>query len=764
MNFPVLEQGEAPKVLAAWLMVFFISMGSILGWASIQSMLLKRAGVDFLPYAYIGMGVLGMLGSSGYLMFAGAVRRDKLLIGSATCLAVALLAARMLVPSRPMGQAGSPWKLILFFCITFGVLILTTSIITGQLRTITDDVFRMNRGRKPSPLLHGSGTVGGICGGISVHLLTFATDTPNLVIAWALSLLAVVPLLLLLRKRYDGEPCGIPRDLPGKPPKPGVVGNLAEGMRFIRGSALLRLLSLLATAFWVVAGLTDFQFSRIMDATFPSEQSLSRFFGDYAIGLNSAILIIQAALTGRIIQRAGAGRCLSLPSLVGLAGFGLLAQSFSFLSGLFMRSSWEAAGRTIRSSSFQLVLNAATGTLRGRVQDFLDEVVAPAGGILSGLLVLFMIRAVPQGRTMTGLDLVTTTGLLFCAASFFIALAAHRQYIAAVTANLDSHDRQTLLDSLGLMGKGTGPVVLQKLMDLARSENKQVSMAALAALARLEKLPALKVISEMMNSEDEDLRVSAVRAARRFDDIRRHPLLRSHLKGRMQKSLMEDPSGPVRTEAARFLARFLSREEMFRMVNGMLQHPVPAGRCKVVEQLSELQGDFAASYLEDMIEDAAPAVRAAAVAVLWHIPGKKAGARRIMEGLFTAESGEAHATALQAVIRLGTVEWLPKIEPFLDDPTPGVQTLAALACLAVGKESSPAWDRAVVKLTASLSDPSRAEEIRCDVLPLLSYMKPGGLDAVGRGVAALPPEAQEYASGVLEDFRAVLNRQTANTR
>lgn len=762
LNLLGLERNEGVRILLAWSMGACITLGTVLGWASIQAMLLKRVGVEFLPWTYIGMGVLGMLGSSVYLVFADAVRRDRLLLLSSTILASALFAARLLIASGPPDQAVTAWKPVLFFLVVFGVLILSTSIVTGQLWTIINDVFRPSRGRSIYPLLHSSGAVGGILGGILVQLLTPLLGTPNLVIAWALSYLLVALLILIFRNRYGGELRGITRHLPGITEKPGIWKNVEEGWRFVSASALLKLLSLLTIFVWLVTGLLDFQFSRIMDATFSSEESLSRFYGAYAIGLNAVILVVQAGPAGWIIRHAGVSRCLTILPLTGVFGFGLIAAGFSFIPGLLMRSSWEVVGQTIRSSAFQLVLNAAPGTLRARARGFLDGVVNPLTGILSGSMILLMRWAVPPGQTGSGPDPITFAGLLLCAAWFYVAQKTRRQYIRSVIANLDSRDRQTLLDSVELLEERGSPVAFKKLLEVARCADREASMAALAALSRLGRLSALRVVSQVMNSSDEELRASSVRAASGFAGIRRHPLLKLHFLRRMEKIFMEDPSAPVRVEAGRFLIKYHSREEMPHRVNEMLRHPDPIVRCRVIETLADLREDFFDFPLEDMIADPVPEVRAAAIAALWNMPGRKTQVRSALESLFLSGSCEAQAAALKAAMRLGASELLQRIAPLLDNPVPLVRTLAALTVLAVGEEGTPAWNEAVENLMAALSDPDRVEEMRHDVLPLFPHLKSEGLDAVLMGVAVLPPQAQRQASDVLQDFHGILARHLAD--
>ena len=75
MSLLDIRRDEWSKVTLTWLMSALLAMGYTIGWSAIHSMLVKRLGVGFLPYSYIGIAVLGMLGSSVYLLFADTVRR-----------------------------------------------------------------------------------------------------------------------------------------------------------------------------------------------------------------------------------------------------------------------------------------------------------------------------------------------------------------------------------------------------------------------------------------------------------------------------------------------------------------------------------------------------------------------------------------------------------------------------------------------------------------------------------------------------------------
>ena len=44
------EQG---KVFLLWVMCAILATGHVIGWTAVNAMLVKRLGVDYLPYIYI---------------------------------------------------------------------------------------------------------------------------------------------------------------------------------------------------------------------------------------------------------------------------------------------------------------------------------------------------------------------------------------------------------------------------------------------------------------------------------------------------------------------------------------------------------------------------------------------------------------------------------------------------------------------------------------------------------------------------------------
>ncbi len=761
MSFIDIRKEEWGKVFLLWAMSAVLATGHVIGWTAVNAMLVKRLGVDYLPYAYICISLLGVAGSSIYLMFADTVRRDKLLIFFSAATGIVLFISRFFVSARHEGDTIFNLSLILFFVLVLFAHGVGNSMLGTQVWTIANDVFRPSQGKRLYPIIGTAGIVGGILGGLFIHAMVSRIGTANLIVVWSLAVLLLIPLTMIFRKFYGGELHGAKGpSQDSRVKKEGRVKNLKEGYAFFMSSPLMKLLVGVAALFWIVGSLQDFQYTRIMNVTFPTEEKLSAFYGYYSIGFNIVAVIIQAFLTGGIVRRLGVGRGLSILPVTVLAGFGAILSSFTFIPGLFLRFSWDMIGTTVQGNSFQLALNAVPGQLRARVRGVIDGIVNPIGGILGGIVIIILRNSFLHKSGVSPFDIITIAGIVISGYWLFLTLGGQKKYVQAIVDNLKNKDRQTFMDAVESLDERGNPMAIQKLLAIVQTEDKAARLVAVRTLTRLGHLPALRVITQLMSHPDEELRTASIQAVRKFTTIEQNHFLSFYLKRRMEHFMTEDKSSMVRSEAARYLIEHQPVRDMPHFVHGLLGHTDFMVRCKVIEALSELNLDYIDFSLEDMIHDPAPQVRAAAIVALWQVPERKATVGINLLSLLEGKSSEEKAAGLKVLVKKGAAEFLSQVEPLLGDSDLGVQALAALAYLALGNRDSAAWDKAIEKLMALLMNPALTEYFRQEILPLMACLKEEGLDAVIMGVVMLPAKDKEQAATVLQEFYWIYKKYT----
>ncbi|MDR3376392.1 MAG: MFS transporter [Ancalomicrobiaceae bacterium] len=753
MRFLDVRKDEYGKVALTWLMSALLAMGYAIGWAAVHSMLVKRLGVEFLPYAYIGISLLGMFGSSVYLMFADSVRRDRLLIAFAAVTATALALSRFLVQERHVGEAELSTPLVLFFAIVLLTQGVGNSTLGTQVWTIIGDVFRPSQGRRLYPIIGTSGTIGGILGGLSINALLQTMGTANLVLVWAASIALLIPTTLILQRRFGGELKGGRRAEAGT--KESRMENLRVGARFFFSSSLMQVISGIAVMFWVVGSLQDFQYTRIMSATFPSEEALATYYGYYAIAFNISALVIQFGLARHVLSRIGIGGGLTVLPMAIMGMFAVLLVDFTFLPGLVMRYVWDIIGMTVQGNTFHLAFNGVPSTIRGRVRGFLEGMVNPLGGILGGLVILGLRQGF--GSHVGGaFDVITLAGLAAAFLWVLISLNVKRSYMAAVVDNLGSSDRRTFLDAIECLEEHGNPQATARLMALLSSDDRAARATAMATLGRLSHLPALRPISRLLLHPDELVRLDAVRAIRSFRNTGKHPFLNHYLAERLHEVFSTDAAPAVRAEAARFLIEHRTPEEMPRFVADLLRNPDPLIRGRVVETLMALDLGYADFALERVYDDPDPGVRAALIAGLWTIPERHDDACGILVRLLAGADPAERLAGLRCIVSTGISD-VPVPSDLLDTTDHETRVLAALALLAAEPEGVHV-DRAVAIVLGELADTERGPATRAALLPLLPRLGEAGLDALLIGAMALPSPAKEAVAAVLGDFHDLLEK------
>ena len=110
MKFLDIRRDEVAKVWITWTMVALISIGYAIGWSAVHSMLVKRLGVEYLPYTYIGISILGMIGSSIALSIS-----DAPFMGPTGSVAVGMIDGKYILNPTLAEPRGSRWTQHLAF-------------------------------------------------------------------------------------------------------------------------------------------------------------------------------------------------------------------------------------------------------------------------------------------------------------------------------------------------------------------------------------------------------------------------------------------------------------------------------------------------------------------------------------------------------------------------------------------------------------------------------------------------------------------------
>ncbi|MEI8186610.1 MAG: MFS transporter [Chlorobiaceae bacterium] len=745
----VIQKDEISKVFITWSMVALLAIGYAIGWSAVHSMLVKRMGIEYLPYTYIGISLLGVLGSSVYLMFADVVRRDRLLMIFSLVTGLMLLFARTLVAANHDGEKDLSVQLVLFFVVVFFAQGVGNSTLGTQVWTIINDLFRPSQGRRLYPIVGTAGTIGGIAGGASIHYLASSLGTANLVLIWAAAILALIPLTWWMRKRFGGELRGRKSGASAAQP---AGSRLLEGWEFFFRSKMAVTLGFIAVMFWVVGSLADFQFSRIMNISFPSEAKLAGFYGVYGMIINAAGLLVQLFFSSYLIRRIGVSRgLLALPVTI-LAGFALVGSYFVFWSGLLMRCSWDLVGMTIQGNSYQLALNAIPGALRARIRGFIDGVINPLGGVIGGLLIIFLHNAFDTVNKSGWQDPVTLSGIVLSALWIIVVVNSQKHYMDMIADNLQSVEQRTVMDAIDCLVEPANARAAAMLEEVAKMQDPQKRAAVARVRASIAGNASLQALYLLLNDPVIHVRAESLRSMAHLLKKRSLPPEAFEILHRLVES---DPEPAIRADALKLVLLKQPAGEWQEMARRWLASGTVPVRARVVEAIGILSANKKA-LLEPMLLDESAMVRAAAVQALWDEPEVRINARRVLSELLEGDDPDAHRAALAVCHLVGDCPDPSAPARMLSSPNSIARILAGAALIRFGADPE-LRQKAIGVVCKTMAEEEYAGLYQRELLPLLPDLGEEAIDEILFGVARLSTEEKVRVSSLLSGIYDVLN-------
>lgn len=452
MKLNPVHADEKVRVYLQWVILYLLNLGLVLGWTVIHTILVKRMGIEYLPYSYVGMSFFAISGGSVYLLFADKLKRHTLFIASLLLTLALLLISRLFITNHFEGETGLTNDLIIF-----AVLILVAqgscgATLTMQAWTMISDVFSPNQGKRLYPILGTATLLGGMTAGVVIPILIPLLGVGNLLIAWAVILFTIIPFVLALAKtKSDTDVIKEVRETK----ELTSWQNVKEGFIYISKNAAAKLLVGISLGFSVVNSFQDFQFTQIMAHHFESEKSLATFYGYYWVAFNFSTIALQLLATEKIIRYLGVINSFAVLPLLMTFNFILLMLNYGFLEGLWMRYSWDMFATAIQATAYQLSYGAVIMAYRGRVRGWVEGIVNPTAAICAGLLLIFIQFFIGHSSEALWKHAYFFTGLgITCSVVWVIWILLQRSaYRANLIKNVREGDPQTKADALELLEK-----------------------------------------------------------------------------------------------------------------------------------------------------------------------------------------------------------------------------------------------------------------------------------------------------------------------
>ena len=686
--------------------MLFTSAGFTLGNTGVEALFFARFGVEFLPYMYMALGVFSFFITMGITALLGRVRHETLYMVLPVVLAAILVGGWALLFTDQNALYPALW-------LGMAVIDSLIGLVVWGLASMMCDT---RQSKRLFPLFNTGRILGSVLGGFGTSLLVKWIGTENLILVMAGTMLVAFGLgkaLLGQRGRQEF------RSRRARRSQAGILAEMQKGYQYVRGSELMRLISISAILFSVLFFSIALPFSKAATVQFVDEDALASFLGTFNALSTGGAFLASLFLANRLFARFGIMPMLLLFPFIYLIGFGTLAVyeifavivAFRFIKMLWMHG--------VAVSAWQAMFNTVPAERRDQVRAFVSGVPSQSGTFIAGAILLVGEQAfTSQQLYLIGLGAAVAACYVIWRAgraykhSLVDALRAGRPTLFtteeepfggfqqdATSVNValegmvhaDPLVRRTSAEILGNLDEPRAQDALVAALDDSESD---VKVAVLKSLARAKASSAILEVASRLNDPNADVRAQAIEALSTLTKY--HSGLKTYLQ-----PMLEDEDGFVRSRAAVGLLRLGMHTEARDLLRSMAVLGEQDDRIHAIRAMAEWGDLEAIALIENELNDRhapSPVRRAAAIAL-----GScdSTATATLLNTLSDSDLGVREGAVL-GLSRLGP-QTLDGVLKKLADPSSEDGALQALTYLPVMQAESQMREYAQTRISSALN-------------------------------------------------------------
>lgn len=642
-----IERDERGWVIGLTGGLFFLTAGSVMLTRLIEAFVIKRVGVEFLPYLHILAPIVVFGGTwliLRYLRGWKPVSKGLLYGGIATSGAFLLAATEgYFTADRHVA--------VNFLFVLVGVIVAAIAAAKAitKIRNIMSDVLSYEQYERLSPLLSSAAMLGVLMGGLLLSLLSPLISLGRMYALVACIIAVSLPIFLFIKKMEKGSPFEQPPPS-GEEDRRGLLNRIFL-KTYVKDEVVRRFISYLG----VIVGLTAV-FARLLSYAidiaandrYVTEEALNGFFGTYTAILSLGAIVFIVFAQGRLFERYGLTKNLFTPPVVVLGGVLLMTLYplfFMVAVAVFIRE----VVLDIQESAYDSMLEAISDHRRKRAWTWVRSIVRPGFDLVASVSLLGIgYLFLPQGTGIT----IRVIGVLVLALLLFRILLTKRfndLYPLVLLSSLKEGDFKTRLRAMEAMVemKHMGDRHLDEILDVIRDEEEPTAIRVVAfrSVGRIQDPSVLRVVSRFVDHPVDEIRLASLRAIASFtydaesfyeSGFSRHALI-SRLHERFPEE--KDPEA-VNAIVDGLLA--LQDPDSIPFLIAQLKNPSAEVRHSVLHSLRQFKDPAIIDHVRPFLEDPVPHVRSQAVAAIWQFPWERRSyLRKTVEGLLNAPSDDS---------------------------------------------------------------------------------------------------------------------------
>jgi ATP:ADP antiporter, AAA family len=260
---------------------------------------------------------------------------------------------------------------------------------------LANDIFDMAQSQRLFPLITAFGFVGQILGLGLASIAPLILNALHLNAAEPLTFNAINYVIILLIITFGLRKVRI-RQRREVTEKMTINETLSEGFGFVREVKAFRYLMIILFATSLVLAVGDYHFLAFSDSIFEFEPpgSFQTFYGLFQLSITVIVIIVQALVTSRLIQKVHLKTIFTILPIVMLVCVGII-----FIPSLTAIALGRAVYRIVQTSieepARKSLLSLVPDERRGRVSLFIDSYLFAAGAIIGCLVIILSLFLAP---------------------------------------------------------------------------------------------------------------------------------------------------------------------------------------------------------------------------------------------------------------------------------------------------------------------------------------------------------------------------------
>jgi len=574
-------------VIHSWLVSFLIRVAFVLGWTVLIVQFINYFGLKSIPLLFITHALASLFGHLVFRKIVAKYNPHSFLVVSTliTCLF----------------SIGS------FFAFNFSYLgflislFLIVSVFLTQLRIakmlFVENLFSPIQSSRIFPIIESADTIGVICGGFLITILSSYFPVHLITLFIAFPLLLVIPIIVsFLNQTYK------------HPLLSALSHNTQSGetisFTHLRSSKLLFSISMIVFFQYLFFGILEIQYlEQVFQFAHESSHNLAFDLGVLHVIFGFCTVLFQIFVASRILSFTGIIHSMLISPVVLLSSILFLMFSPGFIPVLLSKFNFEISGALFNNayhSSYYVFAHSS----RAKIMEFLESCVKPIGLLIVGILASLVLHYDVSFIYLNTIAIVSLAFLAIGINSF------DKSYKFVPLLHLRNSDNvQTLLDSLSILQQNPNAKNAHVLIELLNQRKFPVECldAIFKIISQQGDLSCLNKIIHLQEAKKHPLRY-ILPAVNKFliryqGELRNLPFTNYHIRNIYNDLNMRELDDFTKAEIVTFmLVSNINLEFSNEQINQMQNCLTDKNIHLVFDVLNNVNDSYICSVLEPLVD------------------------------------------------------------------------------------------------------------------------------------------------------------------